>query len=281
MVSPSRRNPRQMDQRARSAFRRAEMLHHRARRDADGQSRRTGQSQRMVAPVDEIEAGAMASPMMTRSDTRRQCGEQRHLGLGPGWPSRSARRINAQEAVGLRKRRDCTRASAGGDKRCRPSPSSRRRTCADHHRPSSVRPSSEAMRTGTVSAHLGIGARRRIRPSCAAPASIMSWKSEHRRGRAKPGRITTRLAVAYPQDRAACTGTRSATPMRVDDTGLPEPADDAMGKVARAFERTARQHQHVGINQRAAHESLRFCFIVRNGRRGRLPRRRSRRPPRA
>ncbi|MEY9923187.1 hypothetical protein ABIF99_009502 [Bradyrhizobium japonicum] len=50
-----------------------------------------------------------------------------------------------------------------------------------------------------------------------------------------------------------------------DDARLAEPADDAVGHVTRALRGAAREHQHVGVRQRAAHGGFEFCLIVGNG----------------
>ncbi len=50
-----------------------------------------------------------------------------------------------------------------------------------------------------------------------------------------------------------------------DDAWLAEPADDAMGQIARAFRCAAGQHEHVGLGQRAAHGGLEPGFVVGNG----------------
>ena len=50
-----------------------------------------------------------------------------------------------------------------------------------------------------------------------------------------------------------------------DDAGLAEPADDAVGHVARAFGRAARQHQHVAGFQRLAHRGFELRFVVGDG----------------
>ena len=50
-----------------------------------------------------------------------------------------------------------------------------------------------------------------------------------------------------------------------DDAGLAEPADDAMGHVARALGRAARQHQHVAGLQRLAHRGFELRLVVGDG----------------
>ena len=47
--------------------------------------------------------------------------------------------------------------------------------------------------------------------------------------------------------------------------GLPSRADDAMGDVARAFGRAARQHQHVAGRQRLAHRGFELRLVIGDG----------------
>lgn len=116
------------------------------------------------------------------------------------------------------------------------------------------------MRTRHDRLDFGVGARRQSgHPAQHRHDHVV--EGEHRRGR-KAWQDHDRLAVAHRKAERLAGLERNA--MR-DDAGLAEPADDAMGQIARTFRRAAGEHQHVGIRQRLAHGSLELGFIVWNG----------------
>ena len=124
----------------------------------------------------------------------------------------------------------------------------------------SVRPSSEAIRTGTFAVTLASerGGRPAMRRST---GTIMSWKVNIAEV-GNPGRITTGL----PSQTARHSGLPgfSATPCAMMP-GLSEPRDDAVGDVARALRGAARQHQHVARLKRLAHRGFELRLVVGNG----------------
>src|SRR3954463_10357815 len=115
----------------------------------------------------------------------------------------------------------------------------------------SVRPSSEAIRTGTFALTLASvrGGRPAMRRST---GTIMSWKVNIAEV-GKPGRITTGLPSHTARNSGFSRFQRDA--MR-DDAGPAEPGDDAVGHVARALRGAARQHQHVAGLERIAHRGF-------------------------
>ncbi|MHC2275286.1 hypothetical protein ACVME8_001897 [Bradyrhizobium diazoefficiens] len=179
--------------------------------------------------------------------------EQRHLGLGPRGHL-IGERIDAQEAVGLREGGDRTGALAGGiGDQAAPALDQR-----DHDEFGAAELGGNAHRHGR--ADLGIGARRQAgHPAQHRHDHVV--EGEHRRGR-KARQDHHRLAVADREAQRLAGLERHA--MR-DDAGLAEPADDAVGQVARAFRRAAGEHQHVGVRQRAAHRRFELLFVVGNG----------------
>src|SRR3954452_2627706 len=118
----------------------------------------------------------------------------------------------------------------------------------------SVRPSSEAMRTGTVA--FTLASERGGSPAILrSTGTIVSWKVNIA-DVGKPGRITTGFEEQTPTDRglAGVIAVAHRKAQRLagfkcdamrEDAGLAEPADDAMGHVTRALRGAAREHQHV------------------------------------
>src|ERR1700682_312656 len=115
----------------------------------------------------------------------------------------------------------------------------------------SVRPSSEAIRTGTLAVTLASerGGRPAMRRST---GTIMSWKVNIAEV-GNPGRMTTGL----PSQTARHNGFSGVCGEA--------PRDEPGGDVARAFRGAARQHQHVADCKRRAHGSFECFFIVGNG----------------
>ena len=162
---------------------------------------------------------------MTRSGTR-TCGVNSVTSASAAGRHLIGQRIDPQETVGLRKGRDRAGALAGRDRRSsHPTPST------SDTMTNSVRPSSEAIRTGTLARDLGIGTRRQAgHPPQHRHDHVV--EGEHRRGR-KSRQDDDRLAVA---DRKTQRLARLQRDAMGDDAGLAEPRDDAVGDVARAFE---------------------------------------------
>ena len=124
----------------------------------------------------------------------------------------------------------------------------------------SVRPSSEAIRTGIFAVTLASerGGRPAIRRST---GTIMSWKVNIAEV-GNPGRITTGL----PSQTARHSGLPgfSATPCAMMP-GCPSRRDDAMRHIARALRGAAGQHQHVAGLKRPAHGGFELFLVIGNG----------------
>ena len=116
------------------------------------------------------------------------------------------------------------------------------------------------MRTGTLAETFASerGGRPAIRRST---GTIMSWKVNIAEV-GKPGRMITGL----PSQTARHSGLPgfSATPWAMMP-GFAEPADDAMGDVARALRGAARQHQHVAFRKRLAHRRFKRGLVIGDG----------------
>ena len=216
---------------------------------------------------DEIEPGAVAAdddeirhPHMRR--------EQRHLGLAAG-RHLVGQRIDPQKPVGLREGGDRTGALA---RRVRDQPV---RSFDQRHHDEFGAPEFGGDPHRHARIDLGVGTRRQARhPPQHRHDHVV--KGEHRRGR-KSRQDDHRLAVAYRKAQRLAGLERDAVR---NDAGLAEPADDAMGYVARAFRRAARQHQHVAGFQAPCASRIRVALRRPGWRRENQPRRRSPRSPR-